>query len=399
MQQAWGLDGTNNGNFGYLTHVYADESNNIWGADSSNNRVQKFDPDGTWVLTIGNLVAGSGNNEFNFPAHIASSPVDNNIYIADGGNNRIQIYTEDGVYVNTIGGVYGSGLFNNPQACVVDSWGCIYVGDTNNCRIVKINPDLTFNTEWGGYGSGDGIFEQIQKMAVDSKDHIYVCDEHTQYVQKFDQYGNFVKRWGGSGNAGGKFAEVTGIACEPNSNNVYCVDYGLNRIEVFDSNGHFLYQYSMAPATHINSCSFNSLGQLYVSKFAYSTGAVSPERIRKFNLTAAETVSPVVPTNKAQYLSTKIDCTGAGDHILVAGIGGKTIRVHRLFFTTDIATTVAFKVGETADATGPMTLFAGGSMVLDVSPDPWFTTITGSGLVLNDTTDAQLSGRLYYRQD
>jgi tripartite motif-containing protein 71 len=67
--------------------VATDGSGNVYVADSSNDRIQKFDASGAFLTTWGSL--GSGNGQFNFPLGVATDG-SGNVYVADSGNNRIQ---------------------------------------------------------------------------------------------------------------------------------------------------------------------------------------------------------------------------------------------------------------------------------------------------------------------
>jgi len=98
-----------------------------------------------------------------------------------------------------------------------------------------------------------------------------------------------------------------------------------------------------------------------------------------------------------------LNFNGTGDTAVVAGVAGQTVRVWQLFFTVDADTLVTFKRGSTV-LTGPLTLKAGGAVVLDPVGDhrdpsrPWFTTGAGEAFVISQTGTAQISGRLYYSQ-
>lgn len=80
---------------------------------------------------------GSGNGQFSTTLGIAVDSLDN-IYVADSGNNRIQVFTASGIYA-TQWGIAGSGngQFNSPLGIAVDSSGNVYVADTLNSRIQK----------------------------------------------------------------------------------------------------------------------------------------------------------------------------------------------------------------------------------------------------------------------
>lgn len=92
-----------------------------------------------------------------------------------------------------------------------------------------------------------------------------------------------------------------------------------------------------------------------------------------------------------------IDFAGPGDHVVVAGAPTLPTRVWKIFFVVSSATTVKFKDG-VIDLTGSITLFAGGTFVLDFDDDPWFSGTPGSDFIISQTGTAQVSGQVSYTQ-
>lgn len=72
----------------------------------------------------------------------------------------------------------GPGQFYDPAGIAVDSAGRIYVMDSGNCRIVRIDDMNGANwISYGTAGSGVGQFSQyLQSVAVDASARIYVPD-------------------------------------------------------------------------------------------------------------------------------------------------------------------------------------------------------------------------------
>ena len=77
-------DGQFNEPFG----IDVDSSNNVYVADSSNHRIEKFDRNGNFIAKWGSF--GSADGEFNNARGIATE-TSNKIYVADTDNNRIQV--------------------------------------------------------------------------------------------------------------------------------------------------------------------------------------------------------------------------------------------------------------------------------------------------------------------
>jgi len=122
-------------------------SDGIYVADRANNTIIKLDAttgdiDTSWgdSGSIGGY--GAGNSNLNSPRGVAVDSSDN-IYVADSGNNRIMKFESTGEYI-TKWGIFGTGdgQFSNPNNVAVDSNGIIYVADTENNRVVVIDSVL-----------------------------------------------------------------------------------------------------------------------------------------------------------------------------------------------------------------------------------------------------------------
>jgi hypothetical protein len=149
------------------------------GAFSSTNRVRRVDA----VTGIITTVAGNGNSGFggdggpatsamlNVPAGLAID-ASGNIYIADSGNNRIRRVDAVTGIITTVagngtaafagdGGIATAASLNSPDGVAVDSFGNLYVADSVNNRVRLINASSGIITTLAGTGSpnfnGDGI--------------------------------------------------------------------------------------------------------------------------------------------------------------------------------------------------------------------------------------------------
>jgi DNA-binding beta-propeller fold protein YncE len=88
----WGDIGSEDGQFVQPFGVAVDSSgNNVYVADTRNNRIQKFDSNGTFITKWGNT--GSEDGQFVKPFGLAVDSSGNNVYVADTSNNRIQVFS------------------------------------------------------------------------------------------------------------------------------------------------------------------------------------------------------------------------------------------------------------------------------------------------------------------
>ena len=90
----WGTWGTGDGQFGYPGGIAVDTSGNVYVTEKSidgfgpcSSRVQKFDANGVFVTKWGSL--GTGSSQFSDPHGIALDP-SGNVYVADNSHHRIQ---------------------------------------------------------------------------------------------------------------------------------------------------------------------------------------------------------------------------------------------------------------------------------------------------------------------
>lgn len=102
-------------------------------------------------------------------------------------------------------------------------------------------------------------------------------------------------------------------------------------------------------------------------------------------------------TLAGQLTGIAINCTAAGDNVLVAAVAGSVIRVYRMLVVFAAADTITLYDGAAGVAlTGLMSMSQYGSIVLDFSGEAWFETTAGNAFVLNMTAGVQASGRLWY---
>ena len=111
------------------------------------------------------------------------------LYVADAGNNRIQRFHPSQVNGTTVAGSGAPGtiLLYNPAAVTLDADGYLFITDIYSCRIIGSGPH--------GYrcvvgctnqcGSESNQLYHPQSMAFDSYGNIFVVDSNNHRVQKF----------------------------------------------------------------------------------------------------------------------------------------------------------------------------------------------------------------------
>ncbi len=234
-----------------------DRQGSVFVVDNGNNRIQKFENNGNFILLWGNF--GSSNGNFHNPTGVACDG-DDNVYVADTNNHRIQKFDGKlGQYLRKFGGRgNGEGRVNAPWGVAIDRVrGYMYVTDSANFRVQKLDMDGEFVMQWGSFGNNDGQFYFARGVAVDQTDgSVYVVDMGNHRVLKFDTSTNvlpqLIAKWGVGGGAGhassalaqepGQFRSPWGITVDGNGD-VFISDTGNQRIQKFDRDGNFLTQW------------------------------------------------------------------------------------------------------------------------------------------------------------
>jgi len=230
------MDGTGTAaSFNYPSGLAVDWSGTVYVADLLNHGIRSVSSGGY----VGTYMSGG----FNFPSGVA---VDNsgNVYVADSNGNSIRKISYG--YMTTIAGNGGTGsqdgygysaTFDLPTGVAVDYFGNIYVADSRNNKIRKIDTNGYVSTFAGSgvAGSADGMgtkasFSRPIHIAADNAGYLYVSDRDNNKIRKISPAGR-VTTLAGTGAAGytdgnglaAVFNLPSGIAVDP-SGNVYVSD-------------------------------------------------------------------------------------------------------------------------------------------------------------------------------
>ena len=130
--------------------------------------------------------AGGGDGEFFDPAGIVVDASLGDVFVADASWNRIQKFDSNGNFI-TKWGIKGTGegQFDSPVGIATDSQNNVYVADSGNYRIQKFDSNGNFIKKWGSEGFEDGQFYHPEDIDVDSQDNIYMTDYFNHRVQVF----------------------------------------------------------------------------------------------------------------------------------------------------------------------------------------------------------------------
>ena len=156
--------------------VCADRTGNLYIVDTSNHRVLRLAPGGTLQTAAGNGSRGSAGDDgaarfaqLDTPSACATDSA-GNLFIADTANHAIRKVNPAGMISTVVGtGIAGSSWeeavateasLYAPRGVVVDDMGDIFIADTGNHRIRQVTPDGRIHTIAGsgaaGFSGDDG---------------------------------------------------------------------------------------------------------------------------------------------------------------------------------------------------------------------------------------------------
>ncbi|MEO7650916.1 MAG: hypothetical protein ABIZ80_10655, partial [Bryobacteraceae bacterium] len=180
----------------FPSQVAVDAAGNVFVADAGNSRIRKITPGGALFSVAGSGVVGSTGDgslatqaQLNNPRAIAVDTA-GVLYIADTGNNRIRKVDTNGVITTVVGDSAG---LNAPRGLALDIAGNLYIADSGNHRIrlrttagavsvIAGSGKAGFNGDGGTALAAD--FDTPVAVAVDRGGNLYVADQNNHRIRK-----------------------------------------------------------------------------------------------------------------------------------------------------------------------------------------------------------------------
>ncbi len=184
--------GTGDGEFAQPGAIAINSAGDIYVADSEEDVIKIYNPDGTFNFSFGS--SGSGDGEFNFPTSIAINETAEEIIISD-----LQLIQD------------------------------MYGGEIEGARIQVLDMNGVFKRSFGEYGVGEGLMAKPMGVTVDSEGRIYVTDSYQHIVHVFDSNGTFL---GTVYNLDNPMRTPLSIAIG-NSNRLFIASLNTGKVEVY----------------------------------------------------------------------------------------------------------------------------------------------------------------------
>jgi len=168
-------------------------------------------------------------------------------YQGQGQGQHLVELDADGKYLNDIAHVLDLELM--PHHLKIDKQDNIWITSQYEDKVTKLGPDGRVLLVLGGKQKGSpkskySLFKDVDDIAFDTQSNIYIS-YLDGYINKLDKDGNLLKSWGERGDQPGQFKTSSHRIALDSSGSVYVVDVGNRRIQVFDSDGKFLRQFTI----------------------------------------------------------------------------------------------------------------------------------------------------------
>ncbi len=259
-----------NGALDLPSGVTVDAAGNFFIADSGNHRIRKVDTNGVIRTAAGNGGAGYGGDggtatktDLDSPRGVAVDGA-GDLFIADTYNHRIRKVDTNGIIATVAGngslGYYGDGGLATgtglayPFGVAVDGAGNLFIADTYNHRIRKVDTNGIITTIAGigvaGY-RGDAAaatnaeLQDPEGLALDRAGNLFIADTYNHRIRKVDTNGiittiagNGAAGYSGDGSAAtnAQLSYPGGVTVD-GAGNLFIADSSNGRIRKVDTNG------------------------------------------------------------------------------------------------------------------------------------------------------------------
>ena len=193
----------------------------------------EFDPSGKFIREIGKNLYGWSY------AHAVRIDRQDNIWVVDKGSDLIIKFNPEGRVEWVFGRKGEASHYQVPPDTAATLSGLLQRAG------VQVTPPKPNNPRNPPPVHQDGYFNQPTDVGWDAQGNAYFTDGYVNSrVAKASNRGEWLASWGSLGSGPGQFDTPHGVAVGPNGD-LFVADRGNRRVQVLDSNGKFLRQFTI----------------------------------------------------------------------------------------------------------------------------------------------------------
>lgn len=219
--------------WGWIPGVACDSKDNVYVYSRSEHPLVIFDREGNFLDSWGENVLED--------AHGIFIDDQDNVWCVERDTHCVHKFNSKGEVVLTIGtpgepGESDGDPFRKPTDLGIASNGDLFISDGyGNARVHKYTATGQHLLSWGEWGDGPGQFELSHCVRLDKQDRVWVCDRTNNRIQIFDTDGNFLTEWTG-------LAHPDTIYFDPNDDVVYVAELD-QQVSIYSMAGELLSQW------------------------------------------------------------------------------------------------------------------------------------------------------------
>ena len=196
VAENWGQKRPMVGSGGWIPAIATDSQDRVFVYSRSENPLAVFDRDGNFLETWGNGVLPTE------AAHGIYIDDEDNVYCTDNDNHCVFKFNRNGELAMTLGtpgeaAPADGDPFNSPTDLAIASTGELFISDGyGNARVHKYSPDGELLLSWGGTRVLDLVSSLCPHcVRIDREDRVWICDRSNNRLQIFDTNGNYLTEW------------------------------------------------------------------------------------------------------------------------------------------------------------------------------------------------------------
>ena len=215
--------------------IAAGQKMGLYVSDTPNSRIQRFSLDGKWQSNLGESTgffdSKKKEGRMREPNGVAINE-EGTIYVADTGNQRLDAFSPEGVFLFGIGPKVGSFMLQEPVAVAWDKAGFLYFVDKGLKKVIKVEPSGAFIAAWGEDGDGPGQFRSPVSIAFDGQNYLYTLDAALNRVSVHTKDGKWLTDFFAGGKAERELLAPVSVAVQ--GEKLLIADKGKNRVVSYD---------------------------------------------------------------------------------------------------------------------------------------------------------------------